>query len=93
MKADERITHITRQTIRELLSDDDSSRGSAPAVVSHLSAGEEYLDLAHLEDGVRRAGGASALEGDMLPRKAVCKDTWAKILVHLPVPAVPRPVR
>ena len=93
MSEDERITHITRQTIQELLSQDDGDPQSGLIVMSELSAGDEYLDLAHLEDGVRRAGGPSALDTDMLPRKAVCKDTWAKIMVHLPVPPVPRPSR
>jgi hypothetical protein len=45
--------------------------------------GEEYLDLEDLEQGVRSALGAIPPMGNMLLRRSVHKDTWAKIQKQL----------
>jgi hypothetical protein len=86
MKADNRTTYVTRETILQLLSDDEVATVSTAETAPRLSAGDEYVDLEHLDDGVRRAGGAIAPMGRLLPRKAVHDRTWAKILTNLPAP-------
>jgi hypothetical protein len=87
MKDDEGVTQITRETIVQLLSEDDVVDASVARVAPRLSAGDEYLDLEHLEDGVRRSSGMTAAMDHLLPKKAVRGETWARILAHLP--AVP----
>ncbi len=86
MKADNRTTYVTRETILQLLSDDEVATVSTAETSPRLAAGDEYVDLEHLDDGVRRAGGAIAPMGRLLPKKAVHEATWAKILTKLPAP-------
>jgi hypothetical protein len=85
MKSEERTAYVTRDSILKLLSDDEVGRVSAAETAASLSAGEEYLDLEHLDAGVQRAVGATATMGRVLPRKAVHPATWGKILAQLPV--------
>jgi hypothetical protein len=77
--------YLTREHILKLLSDDEVASVSTSETVARLADGEEYLDLEHLEQGVRRARrGASAIPmGRVLPRKAIHDDTWGKILKQL----------
>jgi len=86
MKTDMRNTYVTRETILKLLSDDEVASVSTAETAPLLSAGDEYVDLEHLDDGVRRAGGATAPMGHLLPKKAVHEATWAKILTKLAAP-------
>jgi hypothetical protein len=49
-----------------------------------LEEGDEYVDLGHLEHGVRRAEGRPRIPmGRVLPRKAVRDATWIKIVEQL----------
>jgi hypothetical protein len=51
---------------------------------SGLTEGGEYLDLEHLDRGVQRPKAAIKVTmGQVLPRSAVCDETWSKILAHL----------
>jgi hypothetical protein len=84
MQTDTRKTYVARDTILKLLSDDEVARVSTAETAANLSAGEEYVDLEHLDDGVRRAGSANPPMGRLLPKKAVEEATWAKILMELP---------
>ena len=42
--------------------------------------GDEYLDLEHLDEGVRKADSLIVDMGRVLPRKAIHEITWSKIL-------------
>jgi hypothetical protein len=86
MTTDNRTTYVTREAILQLLSDDEVATVSTAETAPQLSVGDEYVDLEHLDDGVRRAGGAIAPMGRLLPKKAVHDATWAKILAKLPAP-------
>jgi hypothetical protein len=85
MKDNDRVTHITPETIQELLSEDDGAGRHAPGGVSLLVRGDEYLNLDHLERGVRRCARKSSLLPHVLPRKDVQEATWNKIVLHLPI--------
>lgn len=71
---------VTRDTILKLLTDEENARVSTGEAASRLSAGAEYLDLQHLDQGVQRAG---VTMGHVLPRSAVSDETWNKILSQL----------
>jgi hypothetical protein len=88
MKIDERTAYLTRDGILKLLSDDEVARVSTAEVAARLSDGDEYLDLGHLDLGVRRALGTNAPMGRVLPRKAVHEKTWGKILTQLAPPVI-----
>lgn len=87
MKNDERSAYLTRDSVLKLLSADEVARVSTSETAARLADGDEYLDLEHLEQGVRRAGGAATPMGRVLPRKAVHASTWNTILTHLAVPS------
>ena len=83
MKTDKRTDYVSREAILKLLSDDEVARVSTAETAVRLADGEEYLDLEHLEQGVRRALGITVPMGRVLPRRALHDDTWAKILAQL----------
>ncbi|MDP2270437.1 MAG: hypothetical protein Q8N23_24210 [Archangium sp.] len=72
---------VTRERVLELLSDDEVARVCTAEATAQLAEGEEYLDLAHLELGVRR-GGATPMTR-VLPRQAIDATTWARIVAQL----------
>jgi hypothetical protein len=86
LKNDTRTEYATRDSILQLLSDDEVARVSTAETAAHLSTGDEYLDLEHLDQGVRRAHGTATPMGRVLPRKAVHANTWSKILTQLATP-------
>jgi hypothetical protein len=86
MNTDKRTAYVTRDAILQLLSDDEIATVSTAETAPRLLAGEEYVDLEHLDDGVRRAGGTNAPMGRLLLKKAVHEATWTKILTKLPAP-------
>jgi hypothetical protein len=88
MKNDNRTEYVTRDVILKLLSDDEVARVSSAETAARLSDGDEYLDLEHLGQGVRRAVGTAAPMGRVLPRKAVQEGTWTKILTQLKAPPI-----
>ncbi len=76
-----RTEYITRDTILKLLSDDEVARVSTAEAAAQLVDGDEYVDLRVPDQGVRKALGlATAPMGDVLPRKAVHQQTWARIV-------------
>jgi len=79
---------VARDGILNLLSDDEVAAVSTAETAPRLTDGEEYIDLEQLDQGVRRALGATAPMGHLLPRKAVHEGTWRKILARLPAPYV-----
>lgn len=72
-----------KSRILQLLSDDDVARVSRAESEPRLNDGDEYLDLERLEQGVRRAAGASPSASHLLPRKTVRENTWRMILTQL----------
>ena len=74
---------VTRDNILNILSDEEIAKISTAEVASGLTEGVEYLDLEHLDQGVQRAKGATKVTGHVLPRSAVCGETWSKILAQL----------
>ena len=84
MSQTDRAAHVTREAILMLLSDEETARVINAESAAGLSAGSEYLDLGHLDQGVHRASAATKVGmGQILPRTAVHAETWAKILTQL----------
>jgi hypothetical protein len=70
--------------ILKLLSDEETARVSTAEAASGLIEGAEYLDLEHLDQGAQRKKIATKVTmGHVLPRSAVCEETWRKILAQL----------
>ncbi len=82
MNSDKRTAYVTRDDLLKLLSDDEVASVSS-AETAALSAGDEYLDLEHLDKGVLRAKDKSTPMGHTLPKKAVHERTWSKIMAQL----------
>ncbi len=79
----------TRNNVLKLLSDAEVARVSTAETAATLSPGEEYLDLDHLEEGVRVATLTRYMStANLLPKSTVADATWRAILTELP----PRPV-
>jgi hypothetical protein len=79
-------TLASRQSILELLSDEEVARVSTAETAPGLAEGEEYLDLEQPARGVLRAKGSPTTMGAVLPRKAVLEATWGRILGLLALP-------
>jgi hypothetical protein len=86
LKNDKRTEYATRDSILQLLSDEEVARVSTAETAARLSDGDEYLDLEQLDQGVRCARGTATPMGRVLPRKAVHANTWSKILTQLAAP-------
>ena len=79
-----RAEHVARDNILKLLSNEEIAKISTAEAASGLTEGGEYLDLEHLDQGVQRAKAAIKVAmGQVLPRSAVCDETWSKILAHV----------
>jgi len=79
-----RAEQVAREAILELLSDEETARVSTAETASALKEGAEYVDLEHLDRGVQRAKAAGGVTmGHVLPRNAVSKEIWSKILARL----------
>jgi hypothetical protein len=85
MNTSHRTENLTRNSIMKLLSDDEIVSVSA-AETARLSEGDEYLELDHLDRGVRRATGTSTAMAKVLAKSAVAEATWNKILTQLVTP-------
>jgi hypothetical protein len=69
-----------RDSILQLLSDDEVARVSAKEGDASLLDGDEYIDMAAPDNGIRSVHGAMQLTmGQILPRSAVSPQTWARI--------------
>ena len=78
-----RTSHVTRENILMLLTDDEvASVCTAETTVRPLE-GEEYLDLEDLDQGVRSVLGTAPPMSRLLLRRAVHPKTWSKILKEL----------
>ncbi|MEO7730842.1 MAG: hypothetical protein ABIY55_07725 [Kofleriaceae bacterium] len=86
MQTDKRAGYVARDRILKLLSEVELARVSSAETAARLSNGDEYLDLAQLGQGVRRAPAEVTPQGRMLPRKAVRGRTWKRILAVLAAP-------
>ncbi len=75
--------YASTEQIMGFLSDEEVAKVSNVETVGQLSNGDEYIDLTHIESGVRRAIGSSQPAGKLLPRKAVHEKTWTRILTRL----------
>lgn len=75
--------YVTRDKILSLLTDEETAKVSnreAAASLIALIAGDEYLDLARLDQGIQQANAtASVSTNDVIPRGAVSAATWTKI--------------
>lgn len=79
-----RADYVSRDTILRLLSDAETAEVSTAETASGLSEGDEYIDLEHLDQGVRRSDpDAKVIMGHVVPRSAVSAATWARILAQL----------
>ena len=80
--------HVTRDAILELLSNEEVADVATDTSARSLRAGDEYLDLEHVELGIRQASGLATPEGYVLTRTAVSDLTWRRIVTTL----LPHPV-
>ncbi len=80
-----RVEYVARDSILKLLSEAELARVSTAETAKQLATGEEYIDLAQLERGVRTAPAAIIPTSRMLPRNAVHGETWSRILAVLAV--------
>jgi hypothetical protein len=78
----EQVPSPSRESVFGLLT--ELERASvASGGATRLSEGEEYLDLRHVERGVRRALATTTVTGNAIARRAVHDDTWRRILGYL----------
>jgi hypothetical protein len=69
-----------RDPVLALLSEEEAIRVRADAGDARLADGDEYIDLAAPDNGVRRVHGSmQRTMGKVLPRSAVSAETWARI--------------
>lgn len=78
---------VMRDAVLDLLSNEEVADVATDASARSLRAGDEYLDLEHVELGVRQASGLAIPRGYVLPRTAVSDVTWRRIVARL----LPRP--
>jgi hypothetical protein len=78
--------YATRDGILKLLSDAEIAKLSTAEMAASLAAGDEYLDLERLGQGVQRANGKPTPMGRVLPRKSIQAVTWSSILAQLTAP-------
>ena len=80
MNRSAKAEYESRNQILTLLSDDEIARVSTAEGEARLADGDEYVDLAAPNNGIRRVHGAmQQTMGKVLPRTAVSGETWAKI--------------
>jgi hypothetical protein len=75
---------VARDTLLKLLTDEEIARVSTAETAASLTAGQEYIDLEHIDKGVQVCGAATeVVMGNALPRRAVGAPTWTKITAQL----------
>ena len=72
-----RAEYVGREAILALLSDVEVGRLSNAESAASLPADEEFIDLEKPELGVQRGLKGTPM-GEILPRRAVGKETWGK---------------
>jgi hypothetical protein len=75
----------TRDAILDLLSDTEVASVTTSSTARDLHAGDEFIDLEHVELGVRRASGVAPPPGYVLPRCAVSDATWHLVVSRLEI--------
>lgn len=85
MNNEKRSDLFTRDSVMELLSDDDIARVTAAESATSLVDGDEYIDLEQLDQGIRTvAGGTAAIAvGRVIAKKAVQERTWDRVVAQL----------
>ena len=78
-----RNEYLTRDRILKLLSDQEVASVATAETAERLTAGDEYLDLERLHEGVQKAGSSATPMGRVLPKKAIHESTWGKLLKQL----------
>ena len=78
-----RNEYLTRDRILKLLSDHEVASVATAETAERLADGDEYLDLAQLQEGVQKAGSSATPMGRVLPKKAIHTSTWGKLLKQL----------
>lgn len=74
----------SRDTVLNLLSDEETGRVSMAESKPTLTSGVEYIDLDHLDQGVQRVRAeAEVVMGNVIPRASVSDVTWNKIVAQL----------
>lgn len=95
MNHDKRTPYVVRATILGLLSETELARVSSAESGADLADGVEFIDLEHLERGVRHAPRGDTPLAHVLARTSVGDDTWGRIVQSLRKPAddsrTPRP--
>jgi hypothetical protein len=75
---------IARDSLLKLLTDEEMARVSTAETGSSLTAGQEYIDLEHLDKGVQIYNtAANVVMSNALPRRAVGDPTWSNIITQL----------
>jgi hypothetical protein len=75
---------VARDTLLKLLTDEEMARVSTAETAASLIAGQEYVDLEHIDKGVQVCNAATkVVMGSALPRRAVGDPTWNKIVAQL----------
>lgn len=70
---------LNKEEVLNLLNDDEVAR-VARAEEIELAAGEEYVDLEHLDKGVQKASTTSRSSiHTLIPRSALSEKTWREI--------------
>jgi hypothetical protein len=80
---DKRAALVARAALLGLLSDEEAARVSSAEGRNNLAAGDEYVDLQHLDKGVQQALVPTKHEGNLLPKNAVHEVTWRKIQTQI----------
>ena len=85
MDNEKRSEYFTRDSIMELLSDDEIAKVTATESAAALVDGDEYIDLEQLDQGVRTVMGSAAgiAVGRVVAKKAVQERTWSKVVTQL----------
>ena len=83
--------YLTRDAILKLLSDDEVARVSMREAGPPLLEGDEYVDLEHPYEGVRRMKATTRITmGEVLPRSMVEDATWSRVCARLVLPQAAR---
>lgn len=74
----------TRDAVLALLSPDDAAKVCAAEATAKLGAGENYLDLHHLDHGVRSATAEAAPINNVVGKSAISDRIWQFLLAQTP---------
>lgn len=75
--------YVLRDKVLKLLAEAEVVQSSTIETSSALAIGDQFLNLDALEQGPKYSADTQRLTANVLARKAVHEDTWAKILNEL----------